>query len=846
MQHGERRKRRPLAIAIATAVIIAALLAVSASGETASRSGRAAAGAGSDAKGHRHRHRHRHHHHHRRRHKCRRARHRNHIRRGFTPTPPRCPRDNSPDIVRAHPGRHLGSQDGTGPYPAPPRRPIDGEGDPGEEEGTQAPAGPYVAHPNVPLDPAPPVTEEPGSKGPNTGAPIGDIAVARNKSLRQSGIAGWQDTDGGESSVATDGRVVLLTSNDRDAISSDGGRTFTPIDAATVFPTLAGGYCCDQVVTYVPTINRFVWVLQYWSGGGGNPDNAKSNALRIATATPAQIVSSGAQSWTRYTLTPAQLGVTTKCGKADNLPFLDRSHIAFTQQNLYLTVNGFKSKKCEGEDKKFLGTAIARFPLSQLGGTLNMSLVNFDASDIPSKIRPAQGAFDGNLSSAPTTQWFAAEASTSRLDVISWPDGYGGLQVNELDVPSIAAYDTGSKDPAGANWMERIGKSAGGVETGALVGNSLVFGWMAGRQAKVATKDGTKMVDVHDEPSLDFVLINSDVTPIKRISGWDVELSGGLAAALPQLRANTLGSLALSFEYGGPSLYPSYGVAFLNEWGTAASAIGQRTSLVDTVGNDYVGLATDPSQPRCFVATGSASKTGVAGNPFVPNDYEDLHYVLFGRSSAGCAPPQPPPGPDLIVDSINGVPGSIDVVVRNIGPGAAGPSQLAYILDGGAKSFLDTPALGPGVAATVSIPCPRPGQIAVTAIADGTDAVAESNEGNNQLDGTAVCTAEKPDLVVTAVRVTGTGASGTISADVKNIGLADAVASQTRITQTGGVSTLVNTPALAPGASVTVSTGCGDGEDSATVVADATNVVDESDETNNQRFGSGSCFVEPH
>ncbi len=699
----------------------------------------------------------------------------------------------------------------------------------------------------MPLDPAPPDTETPGGQRPLTGAaPIGDIAVARNKSLRQSGIAGWQDTDGGESSVATDGRVVLITSNDGDAISSDGGRTFTPVDPATVFPTIAGGYCCDQVVTYVPTINRFVWVVQYWSGGGGNPDNAKGNALRIATATPAQIVNSGAQSWTRYTLTPDQLGIKTKCGKADNLPFVDRPHLAFSRENLYMTVSGFKSKKCEGEEKKFLGTTIARFPLSQLGGTLNMRRAFFSNDDVPSKIRPAQGAFDGNLSSAPSTQWFAAEASTSRLDVIEWPDGYGGLQVNEVDVPSIAAYNTDSKDPAGANWMERIGRSAGGVETGALVGNSLVFGWMAGRQAKVATKDGTKMVDVHDEPALDFVLINSDVSPIKRISGWDVELSGGLAAALPQLRANTLGSLALSFEYGGPTLYPSYGVAFLNEWGTAGSSIGQRTSLVDTVGNDYLGLATDPSQPRCFVATGSASKTGVAGSPFVPNDYEDLHYVLFGRTSAGCTPPQPPPGPDLIIDSINGVPGSIDVVVRNIGPGSAGPSQLGYVLDGGAESFLDAPALSPSATATVSIPCPGPGQIAVRAIADALGDVAESNEGNNVLDGSAVCTAEKPDLVVTQVRVTGTGASGTISADVKNIGAADAVASKTRITQTGGVSTLVNTPALAAGASVTVFTGCGDGEDSATVVADATNVVDESDETNNQRFGSGSCFVEPH
>ncbi len=202
--------------------------------------------------------------------------------------------------------------------------------------------------------------------------------------------------------------------------------------------------------------------------------------------------------------------------------------------------------------------------------------------------------------------------------------------------------------------------------------------------------------------------------------------------------------------------------------------------------------------------------------------------------------------PDLLVDSISGSPDSITVVVRNAGGAAAGASQLGYSFGGGSESQVDTPALGPGQFTTLSIGCPGPNQITVNAQADVTNVVAESNEFNNGAHVPVTCATTQPDLIVTNVAVTGTGANGTISATVKNDGDGDAGASQTRISQDGGPSTLVNTPALAAGASTTVSVGCGDGADSATAVADANNVVAESNEGNNSKSGSGTCFVGPH
>ena len=100
-------------------------------------------------------------------------------------------------------------------------------------------------------------------------------------------------TDGGEQSVATAGSTVLYTTNDGDALSTDGGLTFNYLDPRTVFPSAAGGYCCDQVVAWMPRIKRFVWVIQYWAGSGGVPNDRLGNVVRVATATAGQVAASG-------------------------------------------------------------------------------------------------------------------------------------------------------------------------------------------------------------------------------------------------------------------------------------------------------------------------------------------------------------------------------------------------------------------------------------------------------------------------------------------------------------------------------------------------------------------------
>src|SRR5207248_3286580 len=125
-------------------------------------------------------------------------------------------------------------------------------------------------------------------------APIGDppaisFLINNDWGISQSSTA--------EPSGASGGGVVFVTSNWFAAYSIDGGNSFKQLDPTTIFPNDTVGFCCDQIVQYVPRIDRFIWLLQ----GNGN---------RIASASPADIVASKGTAWTYWNLTPDIFGQT--------------------------------------------------------------------------------------------------------------------------------------------------------------------------------------------------------------------------------------------------------------------------------------------------------------------------------------------------------------------------------------------------------------------------------------------------------------------------------------------------------------------------------------------------------
>lgn len=212
------------------------------------------------------------------------------------------------------------------------------------------------------------------------------------------------------------------------------------------------------------------------------------------------------------------------------------------------------------------------------------------------------------------------------------------------------------------------------------------------------------------------------------------------------------------------------------------------------------------------------------------------------------------PEPDLFVSDLTHSPAdptTDDVVrlaatVRNQGGVSAGPSVLSIVLGGTSRNF-DVGSLEPGEARQVEWVLEQlpGGNYSVLATADATGAVAESIENNNQrTDNFTVTVAPRPDLVVSSLTHSPAGPTTddpvTITAVVRNDGSVSAVASVLSLTL-AGETTNHNVPSLAPAETYQVQRSEGSliaGNYTVTAIADVTQTVEESDETDNQRTHS--------
>jgi hypothetical protein len=89
----------------------------------------------------------------------------------------------------------------------------------------------------------------------------GGAAVGFVINSQTNGVATSFPPDPSGVSPAGTSNLVMGTGNLYVKYSTDGGQTFTTIsDLSTVFGDQPdGGYCCDQVLHYIPSIDRIVW-----------------------------------------------------------------------------------------------------------------------------------------------------------------------------------------------------------------------------------------------------------------------------------------------------------------------------------------------------------------------------------------------------------------------------------------------------------------------------------------------------------------------------------------------------------------------------------------------------------
>ncbi|GAA1631035.1 CARDB domain-containing protein [Kribbella alba] len=214
----------------------------------------------------------------------------------------------------------------------------------------------------------------------------------------------------------------------------------------------------------------------------------------------------------------------------------------------------------------------------------------------------------------------------------------------------------------------------------------------------------------------------------------------------------------------------------------------------------------------------------------------------------------PAPNPDLVVSSTTWTPASpnetspitLSATVQNVGSAAAGATSVNFSLGGTVVGSAPVGALNAGASATVSVNAgARPmGSYTVSSVVDPTNTIVEQNDANNSFQAPSqlvIAQAPGPDLQVLGITSNppnpAVGSQVSFTVAVNNRGTAATGATTVTRLTVGSTVLNTNTASIAAGTTVNVAVGgtwtATSGGATLTAAADATNVVTETNESNN-------------
>jgi hypothetical protein len=516
---------------------------------------------------------------------------------------------------------------------------------------------PIVSPPNLPVPNTLPEDEDEGRNPPGPPVPIGKLQVVFPGAFSTSamgdqpppGLGGGAptisfgkdtsfgrnggtpvDPSGASGITANAANVVLTTGNTYASVSVDGGQTFTNLNPFCMFgytncdaagnptgaPLVDGNLCCDQVIQYVPAINRFVWLMQTWPSGwvngvrtdaAKNPIPSGNNRLRIVVVSPDDVRSwatGGGSSWIVFDLTTGGLGLT---GAND---WMDYPDLSVGNNFLYVSVDKIVNNG---------GLLVARIPLSQLtaAGTINYNYTK--PADIDGT------AHGSHLVQNPGDSMFwAGHNAQNKLTILNMPEATNNFSRRDVDINSYSNADYSSNTPtpapAGTNWL--VGSTGFGLENvqGAVrvpfVGlcdpsqgcppDELWFAWGAGKNA----------ANSRPQPYVEVAHIDSQNFTLKsQMHIWNA----GYAFAYPAFARNSNGEIGVAIAVGGGDREAHTSVGFMGDF--KVWALSNSDSSITRYG-DYLTIRKASPNEKLFSAVGYGITTALGFDP---------HYTLFGR-----------------------------------------------------------------------------------------------------------------------------------------------------------------------------------------------------------------------
>lgn len=397
--------------------------------------------------------------------------------------------------------------------------------------------------------------------------------------------------------------VVMRSGNWYADYSTDNGNTFSTIDPTTLFPeTLMGGFCCDQIIQYVPSIDRFIWLLQYNQIG-----NVGANAYRVAAASPQDIINSNCTAWTYWDLTSSGFNIGTN--------WMDYPDMSVGDNFLYMSADVLN-----GSSR--VGLIVARIPLNEIrtGSTINFRFTN------PTDSLNAWGAHVSQNTG--NEVFWAAHIDNSTMQIFRWLESSTSYSWRNLDVSNWPQNTLSSMAPNGNDWLRKLSEHPKYAVLGiARRNNELWMAWTA------SSGDGGH--GGFSFPHAHVQVVKVDVTNyhvIEQTQIWNPDH----AFAYPCLATNTRNEVGVVLGWGGGNTFhgnTAVGImgdfaVWYRDGSTWTPMTFKPDGSVDASWRDYVTARRSGRNDQLFggfgfVITGTSDAT-YAFEPF---------YVLFGRES---------------------------------------------------------------------------------------------------------------------------------------------------------------------------------------------------------------------
>ena len=395
--------------------------------------------------------------------------------------------------------------------------------------------------------------------------------------------------------AAANGDVVMYSYNSSVMLSLDGGDTFATIDPTTIFPSgpvvdasgtnISNGFCCDQILQYVPSIDRFIWFMQFCGNGAGGCLRG-TNIIRVAAASTADVINSFNTAWTYWDITSTQVGATTGA--------LDYPDVSVGNNWIYIS-----------SDAVGTGLIVMRLPLSEISSRSNMTFWYTQAAD-------GANAYGGHVSQNTRDEVFwAGHVNNSKMRLFSWKESETTYYWRDRDVNSwTQAYS--SNTPSGVNWLG-FGFPGNAVHGLTRKGGEVWYAWNAGAGGGFSNAQ-VQVVKVR----------TSDYSVQEQMQIWNDDY----AFAYPFFATNSDGEVGISLGWGGDTTEAHHAAGFMGDFVVYYPRLSSSSAARY---GDYVSIRRFNPNGRLFSAAGYTTQNNP---PPAGGQFQDVHYILFGRPGA--------------------------------------------------------------------------------------------------------------------------------------------------------------------------------------------------------------------